>query len=162
MIRQKQLFRHEPEKQQFGDCHRTALACLLNIPVEDSPHFIGEWELREQLKAQGLEVEFYSWQDEQEAWLNSLGYTTIDVCYNPEVSVEEVMRCVSIRNPDIYYLIAGTSPRGTNHSVIAHGPNFDWDPHMDGGFLVAPLDNGVWEVTFLLPIICKEVRNGPL
>lgn len=50
MIYQKQLYLHEPDKMQFGDCHRTSLACLLNIPVEDSPHFIGEYERRKALR----------------------------------------------------------------------------------------------------------------
>jgi hypothetical protein len=39
-----------------------------------------------------------------------------------------------------------------------HGGGFEWDPHPDGGFLFGPMDNGMWEVTFLLPIIVKEER----
>ena len=156
MLKQKQLYRHEPDKMQYGDCHRTTLACLLNIPVEDSPHFIGEWERREELKRQGMEMEAYVWQDEQEAWLNSLGYTTADVCFDGTVGSEDLFNFMRARNPEIYYMLGGTSPRGTNHSVVCYGGRFEWDPHPDGGFLVGPMDNGVWEITFLLPLIVRE------
>lgn len=27
----KQLFRHHPEQGIFGDCHRTAIACMLDL-----------------------------------------------------------------------------------------------------------------------------------
>lgn len=158
MLPNKQLFRHEPDKMQFGDCHRTALACLLNIPPEDSPHFIGEYERREALKAQGLEMETYIWQDEQAEWLSSLGYCTADVAFDGTVGVDQLFSFMRARNPEIYYMLGGTSPRGTNHSVVCYGGQWEWDPHPDGGFLVGPLDNGVWEITFLLPLIVR----GPL
>ncbi len=37
MLQHRQLFLHEPERRSFGDCHRTALACLLNLPPEEVP-----------------------------------------------------------------------------------------------------------------------------
>lgn len=157
MIRQHQLFRHDPMNMIYGDCHRTALACLLNIPVADSPHFIGEWELRQEMKNQGLEPEVYVWQDEQEAWLNSLGYTTADVCFDGNnTKDEDVFNFMRARNPEIYYMLGGTSPRGTNHTVVCYGGGYEWDPHPDGGFLVGPMDHGFWEITFLLPSIVKR------
>ena len=156
MIHQKQLYLHEPDKMQFGDCHRTSLACLLNIPVEDSPHFIGEYERRQALRLQGEEVEPYIWQDEQAEWLASLGYATADVAFDGSVPVEDLFAFMRDRNPEIYYMLGGTSPRGTNHSVVCYGGKWEWDPHPEGGFLVGPLDNGVWEITFLLPLITRK------
>lgn len=156
MVRNKQLFRHEPEKGIYGDCHRTALACILNLKPEDSPHFIGEYERREWLKKQGHEMEVYVWQDEQEEWLNKLGYTTVDVCWDGAVELEQLFNFMRARNPEVFYMLGGTSPRGTNHSVVCYGGGYEWDPHPDGGFLVGPLDNGCWEITFLLPLIVKR------
>lgn len=152
MIRHTQLFRHEADKGQYGDCHRTAVACLLNIPVEDAPHFIGEFERR---KAEGSEGD-YDWQVEQERWLNELGYTTVDISYNDDLGVEGLFRYMAARNPRAFYILGGTSPRGTNHSVVAMGGGFYHDPHPDGGFLVGPMDNGMWEVTFILPLSMKS------
>ncbi|CBA14749.1 hypothetical protein XALC_0204 [Xanthomonas albilineans GPE PC73] len=63
---------------------------------------------------------------------------------------------MEIRNPDIRYLLCGMSPRGTNHTVIACGGGYDWDPHPDGGFLVGPLTSGYYEITFLLPLSMQQ------
>lgn len=35
----KQLYGHNPDQGIFGDCFRTALGCLLNLPPEKVPHF---------------------------------------------------------------------------------------------------------------------------
>jgi hypothetical protein len=153
VIKHTQLYRHEADKGQYGDCHRTAIACLLNIPVEDSPHFIGEYERR---KAADADDDSYNWQQHQEEWLNSLGYTTVDVAYNGDCELSDLFHFMQARNPHALYLLGGTSPRGTNHTVIACGGGFFHDPHPDGGFLVGPMDNGMWEVTFILPLIMKE------
>ncbi|QKW95596.1 hypothetical protein AXL3_47 [Stenotrophomonas phage vB_SmaS-AXL_3] len=154
MIHHTQLFRHEADKRQWGDCHRTALASILNLPSpEDAPHFIG---MHEEAKADGKEFE---WMPAQEEWLNSLGYTSVDIFYNGDLPVETLFEVMKQRNPNVLYLLGGTSPRGTNHTVVAHGSQgFYHDPHPDGGFLVAPMDHGLWEVTFILPLIMKEVR----
>lgn len=40
MIKQQQLYAHCPEKGITGDCWRTSLACLLEAPVEDVPHWL--------------------------------------------------------------------------------------------------------------------------
>lgn len=154
MIRHTQLYRHEPDEGRYGDCHRTVLACLLNIPVEESPHFIGEYERR--VAEPGHAIDGYCWASEQEKWLNSLGYTTVDVIYNGEMQLEDLFQFMQQRNPEILYMLGGRSPRGTNHSVVCHGGGFYHDPHPDGGFLVGPMDHGFYEVTFLLPLSQKE------
>ena len=162
MRRNKQLFLHDPENMVYGDCHRTALSCLLDLSVVDAPHFIGEWEKREELKRQGLEQEPYDWQEEQEQWLNSLGYTTADILFgNGEsdealVQLEGLLGFMGHRNPHVYYLLGGRSPRGANHTVVCLGGGLEWDPHPDGGFLVGPMDHGFYEVTLLLPTSMKN------
>ena len=35
----KQLNEHNPDEGVYGDCYRTAIGCLLNIPPEFVPHF---------------------------------------------------------------------------------------------------------------------------
>lgn len=153
MMRHKQMYLHNPEQLQFGDCHRTAFACLLNIPVEDSPHFIGEYERR---KAADPDDESYNWQQHQEEWLNGLGYTTADISYDGTQPLESLFQYMHARNPEILYLLGGESPRGTNHTVVCRGGGFEHDPHPDGGFIVGPMDNGMYEVTFILPLLAKE------
>ena len=41
MTPHKQLIKHDPENGQWGDCGRTAIACLLDLHPSDVPHF---WE----------------------------------------------------------------------------------------------------------------------
>lgn len=153
MTPHKQLFRHRPLDGIWGDCRRTALACLLNLPSpEDAPHVIGEYEAA---KARG---ENYDWEMAQERWLNSLGYTIATIHWDgANTSIEQLFTYMESCNEHVLYLLGGTSPRGTNHTVIARGGEFFHDPHPDGGYLVGPLDNGFWGVTFLLPVMMKEV-----
>lgn len=158
MLEQKQLFLHRPLKGQYGDCHRTALACLLDLPVEKAPHFIGEWLERFEWKARGEYQEPYDWQVEQEKWLNSLGYTTVDVIFDGSMNIETLFDFMFARNRYAYYILGGQSPRGTNHSVICLGGEWAWDPHPEGGFLVGPCNHGFWEMTFLLPVSMKNFR----
>lgn len=147
----KQLFKHEAAEGVYGDCHRTALACVLNLgKPEDAPHFIAT---HERLKAQGEE---FDWQGAQERWLNDLGYTTVDVIYDGSMPVDQLFEFMRARNPYAIYLLGGRSPRGFNHTVVCRGDHFYHDPHPDGGFVVGPLDHGFWEITFILPLIMKE------
>lgn len=153
MIRQHQLFRHDPENGTYGDCHRTAIACLLDLQPQDVPHFY-------QLKVDALNRgEDFSWRGEVERFLNSKGYTGVDITYTS--SLNELFDYMSLVNPRTLYLLGGTSMRGTNHTVICRGGGFEWDPHPDSDFVIAPLDNGLFEVTFLLPISMRaDAANG--
>lgn len=147
MIRQHQLFRHDPENGVYGDCHRTAIACLLDLKPEDVPHF---YEQKVEAEKRG---ESYDWRAEVEKFLNSVGYTAADVSYGSTLSA--LLEYMENVNPRTYYLLGGTSPRGVNHTVICRGGDFAWDPHPDREFINAPLDNGYFEVTFILPLSMK-------
>lgn len=166
MIPHIQRFRHEPDRLQFGDCHRTALASILSLhDPESAPHFIGEYERIEAIKAAGpghplwdrIEPESkYNWETEQEKWLNSLGYTLATVQFNGEVPASDLFAYMDRFNTNLYYLLSGQSPRGTNHTVVACGGAFAHDPHPDGGYLVGPMDNGMWELGIIAPISMKK------
>lgn len=152
-----QLFRHDPERNVHGDCHRTALACLLDFDTPaQSPHFIGK---AERAKRNG---KTFDWQAAQERWLNALGYSTVDISYGdggPDADREilsALLGYMHARNPRALYLLGGRSPRGTNHTIIARGNQLRWDPHPDGGFIIGPLDNGYYEITFLIPYNLTE------
>lgn len=152
-----QTTRHDADADEYGDCHRTALACLLDLnDPREAPHFIGTHEA---LKKRGEE---FDWQGAQEQWLNGLGYTTADVVFGDGgedrdlTGLHGLLGFMQARNPHVLYLLSGVSPRGTNHVVVCHGGGFYHDPHPDGGFLVGPMDHGYYEVTLLLPLSMKE------
>ena len=144
----KQLFRHDPDNGVYGDCHRTAIACLLNLAPEEVPHW---GQLQQECKG-GPDA--YDWRAECETWLNSKGYTQMDYCFFPD-NLDNFFLMMEDRQPQIVYLMGGKSPRGTNHTVVCKGGGFEWDPHPDGGFLVGPMSNKVYEATFLLPLNMK-------
>jgi len=147
MIQRHQLFRHEPHNEIYGDCQRTAVACLLDIEPHRVPHFVQNHYTRPG----------YDWQAAMEDFLNQHGYTFTDVQLNGEATLEDVLQTRTFF-PDHYYILAGKSPRGTNHVVIGLGTRIAWDPHPDGGGLIGPLDYGVWEMTFIQPLAMKLAR----
>lgn len=170
MKEHKQLLLNIPEILQFGDCHRTALACLLDFDSpDDAPHIIGEWETREAIRRAGPGHPYWerhdfdpqydwSWDARQEHWLNGIGYTLASFNYNGDMPSTQLHQYMKQVNPGVLYLLSGESPRGTNHTVICGGweGGWRWDPHPHGGYLVGPLDNGMWEIGILLPIAMKE------
>lgn len=141
MIRRHQLLRHEPHNEIYGDCHRTAIGCLLDLEPWQVPHFV-------QL---GHTVPGYTWEAGQAEFLAQHGLFAVDLYFDGS-SLDGVLGFMQNRNPTAYYLLAGRSPRGTDHSVICCGGGFEWDPHPDGGFLVGPMSHGFYEITFLLPL----------
>ena len=48
MTPHKQLNRHRPEEGVFGDCYRTAIACLLDLRPQDVPHVADTSTMAEQ------------------------------------------------------------------------------------------------------------------
>lgn len=142
MIRRHQLFRHEPHNEIYGDCHRTAIACLLDMEPWQVPHFT---QLAHTTPG-------YDWESGVAAFLATQGLCSVDVVFGPENGVEGIFRFMQNRNPRAFYLLGGTSPRGTNHTVICCGDGFYWDPHPDRDFLDGPLSHGFYELTFLMPL----------
>lgn len=151
MIRHMQRFRHDPAKGQYGDCHRTAIACLLDLDPESVPHF---YEEKVQAEARG---ENYHWRDEVERFLNTRGFTAVDITFGCDLP--ELFRFMETWNPQTLYLLGGSSPRRFNHTVICCGGGFEWDPHPDAEFVDSPLDSGYFEITFLLPISMKQDKD---
>lgn len=139
MIKRHQLYRHEPHNDIYGDCHRTAIACLLDKEPWEVPHF-------GQLYAM---VPGYDWRAEERKYLASQGLGMFDVVFD---NLENAFYFMQGWNNNVFYLLGGTSPRGTNHTVICCGDGFYWDPHPDGGFLVGPLDAGYYQITVLIPV----------
>lgn len=134
-----QLYRHEPHNEIFGDCHRTCFASLLHLEPWQVPHFAQiEWT---DPACAGMDTI-------AEAWLEERGLAQVVTHYNA-VALDELLSYMGTVNNDVYYILSGTSPRGTNHSVIACGGAVVHDPHPDGGGLIGPMSNGVYEVITL-------------
>jgi hypothetical protein len=141
MIERKQLFRHRPHEGQIGDCHRTAIACLLDMEPETVPHF----------GAKDFEVgiEKCTQVEEVDAWLAERGYAQVHIAFGGEL--EDVLASVGALNPKAYYLLGGWSRTGVNHTVIGCGNRIAWDPSQNDAGIVGPCSDGYFWVTFIVP-----------
>ena len=122
---------HQPEKNQYGDCLRACVASILEVDPETVPHFFhdgcdGETaikRLREYLKTFNLNAY----------------YTIID----GSVKREEIYKYHKDNNPDIYYLLFGSTNTG-EHVVICKNDKVVHNPSWAGPSIVKPGSNGFW------------------
>ena len=139
MIKRKQLFRHRPEKGTIGDCHRTAIACLLDLEPEEVPHY-GKVHFDDALR----------FNQAFEDWLSERGYRTVVVAFQ-DCPLNELLATIGAQNAGAYYLLGGTSRTGVNHTVVCCGGDVAHDPSIDDAGITGPCDDGYWWVTFLVP-----------
>ena len=149
---QKQLFRHRPADGVYGDCHRTAIAIVLDMDANDVPHFMDGKAGESGAKEAFAEVE---------KWLNSRGMMTISILFSGEVPLQEVLQTIQFCNPQSrpVFILGGRSANGVNHSVVCRDGTIACDPGQDDPGIVGPCDDGFYWVTFfgtLLPVGRKE------
>ena len=139
----KQLYRHEPHNEIYGDCHRTAMACVLDLPPHHVPHFYQQW-VRD--GGDGVTTRAAKW------LAKNFGLYEVDVPYMGDIGVQELLKSLGEWNPGVRYLMGGRSPRGTDHTVVCLGNKIEHDPAQQGGGLVGPLSNGLYIVTYYVPM----------
>jgi len=133
---QKQLHRHCPEQGVWGDCYRTAIACLLDVPASMVPHVYDHGATSETALP------------EMDAWLDRNGLTRITIAYQGEL--EGVVAALETLNPGKPFLLSGTSPRGFGHCVVYQGGEMVCDPAHEGGGLVGPQSDGNFWVEYIV------------
>lgn len=76
---------HDPARGVWGDCHRSALASLLELPLSDVPHF-----------AKGGRAD---WRERERAWLAGMGLEPA-LAEIPAADQGEALRLAARINPD--------------------------------------------------------------
>jgi hypothetical protein len=142
MIFQKQAFRHRPDEGVFGDCHRTAIACMLNLPRDKVPNFGEHWG-----DPEGFE-------EAVRAFLRERELAAVNVVFAAPLA--DVLQTMGAVNPAAYYLLGGTSTTGVGHTVVGHGGRIVLDPSLDDAGIVGPMDDGYFWITFLVPLCTVE------
>lgn len=117
-----QTILHDPDTGAIGNCMQAAIASLLDLPLDEVPHFAehDDWDLR-----------FSAWCAER-----GLIWFACDVS-----QVHDWAPC----------LLVGQSPRGIDHVVVGRGLTAVWDPHpsrdgltsITGVWVLARPDGGV-------------------
>lgn len=145
---QHQAFNHKPELGEYGDCHRTCLACLLDLDRDEVPNF-GEFY--------GNSEAFFKAEEE---FLYKQGLSSVNIAYSGDVSIDRILGVIGAANPDIYYIFAGKSKSGYNHSVIGCGGKLIWDVGQEQGESISiegPCSDGYYWVEYFTT--GKFVRN---
>jgi len=151
---QKQLFRHRPSEGLFGDCHRTAIACALDMDAKDVPHFMdGTPGKGEADRAHDL----------AEQWLNDRGLCTISILFPGTCSVQEIIESVANVNARSrpVFILGGESKSGVNHSVVCCDGRIVCDPGQDDPGIVGPCDDGWYWLTFFGDLRAAHAINRP-
>lgn len=122
----KQLFTNADEKRPVGDCWRTCIAMLLDLPPEEVPHFVDLYYDADEFTTDrwpafvGTQVRVPRWAAECQAWLRERGL---------EMSTYD-------GPPGDYtgFAIAtGPSPRGDfSHAVVVYTVQMDIQHSPDG------------------------------
>lgn len=134
-----QQFFHDPPRS-YGDCHRAALASLLDLSIDDVPHFM------DGLGPSDGEV-FHRREDD---FLHSLGLDAIQI---PVIApdLETVIAAVASWNPthDLF-LLGGESSSGCGHTVVAGHNGVVHDPSPRNVGIVGPMSDGAYWITYIV------------
>lgn len=143
MIKQKQLFRHDPDNGVIGDCFRTVLACLLDIKPDVFPHF-----------GQTTWGDIPAFQKAYRDYLNLLfKLELVCIAYDGSMTLQEVLDLCSLSYGNAFYMLSGTSRNNVGHVVIAQGNAIYWDTSLDDSGLIGPHKLGAgdqWHVELLI------------
>jgi hypothetical protein len=140
MIKRKQLFPHKPDEGIWGDCLRTALACLLDVEPDAVPHFNERADGRDDQDVARLVNE----------WVGSKGLALISVFFNGETPLDDVLAAAAYGSFGMPFLLSGTSRSGCDHVVICKGSEIVWDPSQVDSGIIGPLKDGRWMIEWLV------------
>lgn len=138
MIRYKQLYKHDPENNIWGDCGRTCIACLLEIEPIYVPHF--------------FDNNNENGNEDMRNWLLARGYNILQIALNVqdlEIALEWANRTIK----QDYYILLGTSHNKVNHVVICKEDKIVHDPSIDNSGIIGPADDG----HFWIDLIYKRI-----
>ena len=129
--------RHRPEEGIFGDCHRACYASILEVDLEEIPHFFDQnrnWEDARPL--------FY------ELW-KKFSIRELSFAFTGEL--KGILAMLQHMNPGVPYILGGQSRNGTNHSVVCLDGEIWHDPSIDQSGIVAPTKpDDIWVVTYIV------------
>ncbi len=133
----KQRNRHLPEEGVYGDCHRAAYASIMELDLDEVPHFFDcdrSWE-----EARPLFREFW----------DRHGIMELMVPYRAEL--EKVLEEQERRLPGVPFILTGQSRNLCNHSVVACGGKIVHDPSLDDIGIIGPSwPEGIYWVTYIV------------
>lgn len=139
---------HNPP-HSYGDCFRTCVAVMLDLPAEQVPHVFSRGEDGPTAHAA------------MDAWLAGRGLELMWVIYPGDTTtLEQVMRSFEVNNPGLPVMIGGLSRPGCGHFIVAQHGEVACDPapgRDNEAALIGPHDDGMWVVGILVARLNREV-----
>ncbi len=137
MKAQKQKFQHDPDNGIYGDCQRTAIACILDMDRDEVPHFYdGGVSAKKAAKA-------------TREWLSERGLTLFQVAFHSDTEIDKFLESLDAINPGQHFIWGGKSRNGVNHSVVVSGGEVVCDPSLNDAGIVGPCDDGFYWIDIL-------------
>lgn len=129
--------RHRPAEGIYGDCHRAAYASIMELDLDEVPHFFDQdrsWD-----EARPLFQEFW----------DRHGIHEITIPFAAEL--DDVLMACEVRCPGVPFILGGESQSGVNHSVVACGGAIVHDPSLNQTGIVGPCKpDGHYWVTYIV------------
>jgi hypothetical protein len=136
---QKQKYLFNDGSGQFGDCHRTCIAMLLNMPRDEVPHFMQSVPYGtppgDPLQAAAAKAEA--------EWLAERGLAAVSWGYTGDTPLEDVI-AVTVKQTRAPLILGCTSQNDCNHSVVLYDGQI-YNPN--GGEIKGPMQDGYWWLT---------------
>jgi hypothetical protein len=136
-----QSIRGDAQRTQAGDCFRACVASILELSLDDVPHFFVKQRTGTKVTPQ-LETAMQDWFRKL-----GLGFVTLPVQAD---TPNEAMGLFGNRYPNLYYILIGQSIKGVNHAVVCRGPYMAHDPARPAMGLAAPQENGLFLIGLLV------------
>lgn len=107
--------KHEPEYGNYGDCYRACIASILELAVDDVPHFFHDNAPSDVASDRCL------------AWLHERKLTRFRAVYEGGAPIEEMLEHMGVFNPSVHYILYGTTATAP-HVVVCQGAKIVHDP----------------------------------
>jgi hypothetical protein len=143
----KQLHRHDPENDVWGDCFRTAVACLLDEVPSLVPHV-----------CHGGMTGVESTQRMNDWLVAEHRLTLVEFPFMGEL--QDVMGTMENFNPGLTYLLTGRSRNGVSHVVICRSRRIIHDPSLDDSGIVGPCQDSVPNA-YWVGILASSLLRAP-
>jgi hypothetical protein len=145
MIPVKQRNKHDPVNGIFGDCHRAAMASVLELPLEEVTHFADG----------GVDGDEFMRREKEFLLRHGL----VPIYLNFRVAtLDEFEEYIKVFHHNLYYLIGGASSNGTPHTVVGLNGKIVHDPN--GAGIIGPLEDvGCFVLTFFGSSVALSKEN---
>lgn len=137
---QKQLFRHDPANEIWGDCFRTCIAIILDRDAADVPHFMDCTATPDPADRD----------HKIDEWLGEQGLRRIEIYLNGAETMENVMVCGHRWGKGMPWMLSGMSRTPANHVVVCRGTEIFCDPSLTDAGIVGPMDNDFWCIEYIV------------